>query len=264
MRKLLFPVLMLLLAYSCNSRNFNDDQVRVLSGDTLNFSTDAFDVFVRLDTLKPCVYPVFTADSLFEGAPFALDVLAEHNIKGSFFFTGKFLRDSTNVPVLKRIIGEEHYVGPHSDAHILLAEWDRNRTPLVSDDSLKRDMQANLAELARFGIRAENISFTIPPFEWCSKNHAHAYRRLGILPINPTPGIETYRDYTTPDLPYYWSAERMVRQLFDYEKTHNLNGAIIIFHLGTEEARTDKLYHHLPAILDTLQGRGYTFCRLPS
>ncbi len=220
--------------------------------DTASALTDAFDVFVRLDTTSRNVYFVFTADSMFEGAPLALEALEQRGLKASFFFTGNFLRDSANIPVIERVIRQGHYVGPHSDRHLLLAQWNRARTPLVSPDSLRRDILDNLAELSRFGIEPEDVTFAIPPFEWCAKEHAHVYRSLGIVPINPTPEIETYRDFTTPDMPEYWTSSQMLRQLLNLEASRGLNGAIIILHLGTQPARTDKLYHHLPALLDTL------------
>lgn len=240
-----------------------DAPLRTLTGDTLHSRLDPHDVFVRLDTLSPKVYFIFSADSMFEGAPVALEAMAERGIKASFFFTGNYLRDSAHVPVINRIIKEGHYVGPHSDGHILLADWDRGRTPLVTPDSLIADLKANLRELARFGVTVDSIPFALPPFEWCNRSQAHVYRSVGIAPINPSPEIETYRDYTTPDMPYYWTAERMLTQLFDCEREHGLRGAIIIIHLGTQDARPDKLYNHLPAIFDTLTARGYTPVPLP-
>lgn len=240
-----------------------EGQIRVLSGDTIRGRLDAHDVFVRLDTLKPEIYFIFSADSMFEGAPVALDALQQRNLKASFFFTGNFLRDTVHTPLIRHIISQGHYVGPHSDRHILLADWKRNRPSLVTPDSLADDLRANFAELARFGITPDAVPFALPPYEWCNSQQAHTYRALGLVPLNPTPEIETYRDYTTPDMAEYWSAEQMLDQLFSYEEAHNLNGAIIIIHLGTQDARTDKLYHHLPAILDTLISRGYAPRPLP-
>ncbi|MBD5178041.1 MAG: polysaccharide deacetylase family protein [Bacteroidales bacterium] len=263
MRRLLYFTFIGLIGCVGAQQKADTLPLRALSGDTVNCRLDPHDVFVRLDTTQPNVYMIFSADSMFEGAPSALDVLEERNMTASFFFTGNFLRDTVNSGIIHRIVDGGHYVGPHSNTHLLLADWNRERTPLVSDDSLIADMRANLLELDKFGVTIDSIAYALPPFEWCSRNQAHTYRQMGLIPINPTPEIETYRDYTTPDMSYYWSSDQMLEQLFTYEATHNLNGAIIIIHLGTQDARTDKLYFHLPEILDTLTARGYTLKSLP-
>lgn len=213
---------------------------------------DAFGCTVRCDS---GIYLVFSADSLFEGGPEVLDVLKTEGIKASFFFTGNFLRRESNDSIVKRVIAEGHYVGPHSDRHILLAEWNRGRTPLVTPDSLMVDLKQNYKELSRFGVTPSRENVVLPPFEWCSTIHAETYRRAGFIPINPSPEIETYCDYTTPDMPEYKSSEYMINQLFECEEKRGLDGAIIIFHAGTQDSRVDKLYHHLGDIIRRLKDK---------
>ncbi len=217
---------------------------------------------VRIDTLRPAVRLIFSADSMFEGGEYALDVMRRRGVHASFFFTGNFLRDSANRAIIERAIAEGHYVGPHGDRHILLADWDHDRTPLVDADSMLADWRANYAELQRFGICPDSARHVLPSFEWCNAVHVYAMRDAGLLPVNIIPGVDTYRDYTTPDMPEYKTSEYMLRQLWDFEERRGLNGAVVILHLGTQPARTDKLYHHLPAIIDTLRARGYTIERV--
>ncbi len=224
---------------------------------------DAHGVGVRLDDQGRNVYFVFSADSAFEGAELALNAMLERGCLGSFFFTGRFLRDTTNRHVVERIISEGHYVGPHSDQHLLLAEWDEERTPLVAVDSLIADTRANLATLAQCGVDTAGVNWYMPPYEWASTCHAEAVRSMGMTPIAPTPGILTYRDYTTPDMDEYHSSDTLYRQLLDYEAAHGLSGAIVIVHLGTHPLRTDKFYWRFPQLLDTLHARGYIISRLP-
>lgn len=237
----------------------------VLSAAVLAQSRDAVDghgCTVSIDTLRPAVRLIFSADSMFEGGPFALDVLAEKGARASFFFTGNFLRDSANRAVIERVRADRHYLGPHGDRHILLADWDAARTPLVSVDSMLADWDANYAELARFGVVRDSARLVLPSFEWCNAAQADAMRAAGLVPVNIIPGVETYRDYTTPDMPDYRTSEYMLRQLFDYERRCGLNGAVVIIHLGTQPARTDKFYRYLPAIIDTLAARGYNIDRV--
>ncbi|MDE6396159.1 MAG: polysaccharide deacetylase family protein [Muribaculaceae bacterium] len=216
---------------------------------------------VGAPTGSRAIHLIFTADSMFEGAPFALDCLDARDIKASFFFTGNFLRDRANDSIVNRVIKAGHYVGPHGDRHILLADWDDNRTPLVTPDSAVRDMHDNYVELKRFGVERNDAPTIVPPYEWYNRIHIDAYRADGLKPVSPSPGIETFRDYTTPDMPDYRGSDYLWNQLFEREKSHGLDGAIMILHLGTQDVRTDKFYHRLPALLDTLTALGYTFER---
>ncbi len=206
---------------------------------------------------------IFTADSMFEGGVYALDLLRDRAIKASFFFTGNFLRDSLrNGAIVRRAITDGHYVGPHSDRHILLADWDEARTTLVSPDSAVADMRANFALLADYGVDTLTARTIVPPYEWYNPTHIRAYRDAGYMPVSPTPGILTYRDYTTPEMPDYFSSDTIWRATMDYEARKGVDGAIIILHLGTQDVRTDKFYHRLPALIDTLAARGYQPVRL--
>ncbi|MDE6206328.1 MAG: polysaccharide deacetylase family protein [Muribaculaceae bacterium] len=212
---------------------------------------------------RKTVHLIFTADSAFEAGEYALDAMAARGAKASFFFTGNFLRDSLrNGAVVRHAIRDGHYVGPHGDRHILLADWDAARTTLASRDSAVADMEAAYRELAHYGIHRDDATILIPSFEWYNTEHVQAFRDAGLFTINLSPGIETYRDYTTPDMSYYHSSEFMWEQLLSRESGDGLDGAIILIHLGTHPDRTDKFYRYLPAILDTLTTRGYHFTAL--
>lgn len=225
---------------------------------------DSHGCAVRIDECSKTIWPVFSADSTFEGGPGALDALAARGLKGSFFFTGKFLRDSVNMPIVHRIIKEGHYVGPHSDGHILYADWDGKRTVLVTPDSLLADMRRNYAELARVGVDTSKVRVIMPPFEWIERTQVKLlHDSLDMKVINPTPNLQLYCDYTTPDMPYYWSSDSILNQMYAFEREHGLNGAVFIVHLGTDSSRTDKFYRYLPEILDSLTAMGYQFKRLP-
>src|SRR3954452_19040703 len=58
---------------------------------------------------------IFTGGDFGEGTGHVLDTLAAEKIKASFFFTGDYLRKPEHAEFLKRIIAEDHYLGPHSD-----------------------------------------------------------------------------------------------------------------------------------------------------
>lgn len=219
-------------------------------------------VLVRHDTTRQVIWLVMSADSTFEGAPIALDAMEKRGIKGSFFFTGRFLRDTANRAVIRRIIDGGHYVSGHSDGHLLYADWDKDKTVLVTPDSLINDMRRNIAALADMGVDTAALDWFMPPYEWIEKTQVPLLRdSLGLTVINPTPGIQIFRDYTTPDMPAYMTSDSILRQLYRFEREKGLDGAFLLVHLGTDSARHDKLYYHFAEMIDSLTALGYTFER---
>ena len=80
--------------------------------------------------------------------------------------------------------------------------------------------------------------------------------------MNYTSGTYTHGDYTTPDMPHYYSSQFILDRLLSVEASEGLNGHILLIHLGTDDARTDKFYARLPQLIRTLQRRGYSFVPL--
>ena len=82
--------------------------------------------------------------------------------------------------------------------------------------------------------------------------------------LNFTPGTWTNADYTTPDMKNYRSSESIYDRVMEVEIRNGLNGHIMLFHLGTDDKRTDKFYErYLERLIRVLQREGYTFVALP-
>jgi peptidoglycan/xylan/chitin deacetylase (PgdA/CDA1 family) len=208
------------------------------------------------------IYLLFSADSAFEGATAILKALDKNNAKASFFLTGNCLRMKTHEPVIKEIIRKEHYVGGHSDKHLLYAPWDKREESLVGTDSLISDFRKNMEELEKFGIDINELNYYLPPYEWYNKETVRIVERLGQLTINYTPGIRTAADYTIPDMNNYRTSRELIDSLYEYEGRNGLNGCMILIHPGTHKDRTDKLYNRLDEIIKYLKKKGYQFKHL--
>ena len=228
------------------------------SSFTHQMVTDPYGAVVRMSNDKT-IHLVFSADSAFEGATMALDAMKARKVKGSFFFTGRFLRMPENDFIINRIIADGHYIGGHSDGHLQYADWDNARTNLVADDSLVADLNLNYAELCRWNITPQSAPYYLPPYEWYNVQNVAAINSTGLVTVNFTPGLWTSDDYTTPDMENYRSSQELLDLLYDFEQKRTLNGAIMLIHLGTHQLRTDKFYRHLPAIIDSLSTKGYRF-----
>ena len=112
--------------------------------------------------------------------------------------------------VIKNIIKEGHYVGAHSDRHILYASWDNRELSYVTDDSLMLDINRNYRELSKFGIERTQSQWFIPPYEWYNGQNVKAAERAGLKVVNYTPGTFTPADYTTPGMKSYTKSDEII------------------------------------------------------
>lgn len=214
---------------------------------------------IRVNPDEKKVYFIFSADTRFNGGPHILKTLKKAGIKGSFFLTGNCLRKEEHKELIENIIADGHYVGGHSDNHLLYAPWDKREVSLVTRDSLVKDLQLNMAELEKFGIKPEDAKWYLPPYEYYNSDHVKWIELTGMKVMNLTPGTATAADYTTADMPNYRSSQTLINTLLEFEKNQGLDGAIILIHPGVESGRPDPLYHRLGEIIKTLKKRGYTF-----
>lgn len=205
------------------------------------------------------VYLTFTGDSLFGGIDRVLKSLRKAKVKGSFFLTGNCIR--LHEEKVREIVRQGHIVAPHSDRHLLYADWaDRNKT-LVSQDSVITDVRDNLAEMQRIGIDPSEVSYFMPPYEYSNTETNNWVRNLGLEVVSFTPGTLTNADYTIPSMKSYRSSEEIYNHLekFERESEAGLNGAILLIHPGVHPERPDPFYKKLGKIISLLKKRGYSF-----
>ena len=227
--------------------------------DRLEVEKDRYNCIVRVKPSSKDIYLAFTADSMFQGANKVLKTLKKNKIKGSFFFTGNALRMEEHKEVIENIIEEGHYVGGHSDSHMLYAPWDKRDSLLVTQEQIAEDIIANAKELEKFGITKEQSLWFMSPYEWYNDISVRVTEKLGYKVINFTPGILTSDDYTTPGMSNYKSSQQLIDQLYAFEHTRGLGGAVILIHPGIHEDRIDRLYDRLGEIIQYLSKKGYSF-----
>lgn len=212
-----------------------------------------------MDTDQKVIYLSFTGDSLFNGIDAVLKSLGKAKIKGSFFLTGNCIR--IHEDKVREIIRKGHVVAPHSDKHLLYADWaDRNKT-LVSQDSVIRDVKDNLAEIQRLGIEASQVNYYMPPYEYSNLETNNWVKNLGMEVVSFTPGTLTNADYTIPSMKSYRTSDEIFAHLdkFEKESVNGLNGAILLIHPGVHSERPDPFYKRLDKVIKLLRKRGYTF-----
>jgi peptidoglycan/xylan/chitin deacetylase (PgdA/CDA1 family) len=218
---------------------------------------------VRGDRSRKQLALVFTGGDYGEGSAPVLDTLRVERVPASLFVTGGFLRRPAEAKLLRRAVREGHYVGPHSDQHLLYAPWEDREKSIVNEQQFKQDLNRNVTDLRRLGaLPAGQPVFFIPPYEWFNQDQVRWAHDLGVTLFNFSPGSGSNRDYLPESDKRFISSREILRGILDYEKQSpdGLNGFILLLHLGAD--RRDKMYLLLPELIRELRARGYEFVRI--
>ncbi len=213
------------------------------------------------DTSEKRLALVFTGDEFADGGEYIREVLKTLQVKTAFFFTGTFYRNSSFQTLIADLRRDGHYLGAHSDRHLLYCPWENRDSLLVTKAEFLTDLAANYDEMARFGIKKEEAPYFLPPYEWYNDSISRWTKDFGLQLINYSAGTRSTADYTTPDMPNYRSSEVIYESIISYEQKSDkgLNGFILLIHIGTDSKRTDKFYLRLEELIVELRGKGYQF-----
>ncbi|SEJ09835.1 Peptidoglycan/xylan/chitin deacetylase, PgdA/CDA1 family [Cyclobacterium xiamenense] len=223
-----------------------------------------FGAITRGDRQEKSLSLVFTGHAYAEGAEFIRKALQEQRVPASFFFTGDFYRNPDFNEQIRALQADGHYLGAHSDRHLLYASWDDRNDLLITREQFVADLMANYKELARFGVSMEEAPFFLPPYEWYNDSIALWTQEMGLQLINYTRGTLSHADYTTEDMPNFRSSEAIFDSIRDWESfgAAGFNGFILLVHIGAGPGRADKFYHRLPALLTLMREWGYSWVPL--
>ena len=193
-----------------------------------------------------------------------MTALDQQKVKASFFFTGRFYRNTAFTTIIQQLKKRGHYLGAHSDQHLLYCDWVKRDSLLVTRQQFTSDLLKNYSAMEKSGIKKQQAQFFLPPYEWYNDSIAAWTKQLNLQLINYTPGTRSHADYTTPAMKNYASSNDITASILNYEKAApaGLNGFILLVHIGAGPGRRDKFYHKLPEIIMELTKRGYEFVRI--
>ncbi len=236
----------------------------VQSSIPIHPSTFEQGAIVRGNKIQKKLALVFTGDLFADGAETIMQALNERQVKASFFFTGRFYRNPDFKATIVKLQHQGHYLGAHSDQHLLYCSWEERGKLLVTQKEFQQDLEKNYAAMKRFGLSKADAPFFLPPFEWYNQTVSDWTKARGLQLINFTGGTRSNADYTTPEMKNYASSEAILQQIKKYEQQDKagLNGFILLLHIGTDPRRTDKFYHRLNELIDWLKARGYAVVRI--
>ncbi len=192
------------------------------------------------------------------------DALQKHNVKASFFLTGRFYRTRTNRQIIERLKKDGHYFGAHSNEHLLYADWNDRNKLLVTREQFEQDLTDNLAAMRPFGIDRKTVPFFMPPYEWYNAEISKWSSSMGSQIVNFTPGTRSNADYMTDEDKNYISSDAIVTRIKEYESKdpNGLNGFILLTHIGSGPKRTDKFHNRVDELIVWLKAKGYEPVRI--
>ena len=167
--------------------------------------------------------------------------------------------------MIRKLKNNGHYLGPHSDKHLLYADWTKRDSLLISKEDFKKDLLENFQKMGKFNIYKKDVPYFIPPYEWYNKATVSWAKEIGLQLFNFSPGTRSNADYTYPAMgKSYKSSDEIYQSILEYEKNneHGLNGFILLIHIGTDPRRTDKFYLKLDQLLTDLKNKNYSFLRI--
>ena len=217
---------------------------------------------IRMDTTIKEIHLIFSGHEFADGFETIHKTLSKYQIKASFFFTGDFYRNQNFSYIINQLLDAGHYLGAHSDKHLLYASWENRDSLLVTKKEFIDDLNSNYQIMSRFGINKKNARYFLPPFEWYNDSIAKWTDEMGLTLINFTPGTSSNQDwsYPAPEIKYF-STDTIIKRILEYEKNepNGLNGFILLSHIGTDPRRTDKFYKRLDELIAILKEKGYSF-----
>lgn len=223
----------------------------------------AFGGITRTDKSKKQICLVFSGHEYADGYKTISKTLKKLNIKASFFFTGDFYRNRRFSKIIKGLHKDNHYLGAHSDKHLLYSSWQKRDSMFVNKSAFLNDLRANYKAMEKFDILKKNTPFFLPPFEWYNDSISKWSKEVGVQLVNFTPGTLSNADYTVPEMrSNYYSSTEIFNKILQVESKEGLNGNIMLFHIGTDKRRQDKFYPRLQSLLIELSRAGYDFVDL--
>jgi endoglucanase len=214
---------------------------------------------VRMDTTKKDIYLCFTAHEFADGFDLITRTLSDHKIKASFFLTGDFCRMPGYDKIISRLKTDGHYIGAHSDKHLLYCSWENRDSLLVTKNEFITDIENNYKALEKFGITRNRALVYLPPYEWYNDSIGSWTKEMGLKLVNNSSGTITAQDWTFPNGKPYYSSDYLMKDFLTYENEKGLNGYILLIHPGTDPRRTDKFYLRLDSVLNYLENKNYSF-----
>jgi peptidoglycan/xylan/chitin deacetylase (PgdA/CDA1 family) len=194
-----------------------------------------------------------------------LDMLVEKGLRCTMFLTGRFIKD--NPDLVKRMLKEGHEIANHTMSHPHMTTFAINGLHNTMPDISRETVHLELLETNELfrKITGQNMA---PYWRAPYGEHNLQIRRwaseIGYTQVGWTLGhgenMDTM-DWVADTLSSQYKSPRQILQKilsFGSDSESGANGCIILMHLDTQRKK-DQPYEIIPALIDSLQHRGYKF-----
>ncbi|MBN2091540.1 polysaccharide deacetylase family protein [candidate division KSB1 bacterium] len=267
------------------SRNLNKIVIKAISDSgrtvdleelAITFNSPTLDYlardFTRGEISLKKIALTFDGDFLDNNALPILDVLKAKNIKATFFLTGRFIQNYTEI--IRRMLQDGHEIGNHTRHHPHLTTFEQTRKhdlrPEVKRELVHRELEETAVLFKK--VTGSDIS---PLWRAPYGEHNELIRRwaaeLGYRQIGWTfdrklkLSLDTFDWVADKNSQLYRTPEQILHHIiqFDEKSEAGLNGGIVLMHLGSER-NGEFPYQILGHMIDSLQARGYEFTKISS
>jgi endoglucanase len=214
---------------------------------------------IRGDSSQKKIALIFSGHEYANGGEKIIHILRSNAVKASFFFTGDFYRNRNNHKLIASLRKDGHYLGAHSDKHLLYNDWKVRDSLLVSRELFMKDFSANQKAMAAEGINTAKAKYFLPPFEWYNDSIVSWVSQEGKQLINYTPGTLSHADYTINTAVNFRSNATILASILEREADSGLNGNILLFHFGVSPLRKEPFFDEINTVINLLKSKGYQF-----
>ncbi|AWP28559.1 polysaccharide deacetylase family protein [Paenibacillus glucanolyticus] len=195
-----------------------------------------YELVYKVDTNKKEVALTFDDFGSDKTVTRILDILAEHDVKATFFLRAKGVESNPNLA--RAMVEGGHDVANHSYSHPVVTS--------LTPQELQEDV-VKAHQVITEAIQQQPVMLFRPPTGVVDDERAKALAAVGY------PVIAMY-DVTTLD----WDISNSAKDIVNGVMTKTERGSVILLHM-LDDIHTIEA---LPSVLEGLQGKGYTFVKM--
>ncbi|TQK61970.1 peptidoglycan/xylan/chitin deacetylase (PgdA/CDA1 family) [Brevibacillus sp. AG162] len=200
------------------------------------FENAKYELVYQVDTNKKQIALTFDDWGSDKTVTKLLDILAEHNVKATFFLRAKGVENNPNLA--RAMVESGHDVANHSYSHPVI-------TTLTTEELQKDVVKAH--QVITEAIQQQPVMLFRPPTGVVDDHTAKVIAATGYKVI-------ALYDVTTLD----WDKKNSAQDIVNGVMSKTKNGSVILLHM-LDDIHTIEA---LPIVLESLKSKGYTFVKM--